>query len=112
MRRNSEFVVYATIAVIILLVGIAMVGNPVEVGISFTTLSDSDLSPSGSVLTAIGGWMVFTFAISYLINHRAQKEAKNEIRATSLLLVKFIKELMGHKLNQLKYFWIGIRLQH
>jgi hypothetical protein len=102
MRRNSEFVVYATIAVIILLVGIAMVGNPVEVGISFTTLSDSDLSPSGSVLTAIGGWMMFTFAVSYLIHRRAQRESKDEIRATSLLLVKFIKELDGAQTKSTK----------
>ena len=93
MKRNSEFVVYATVAVIILIIGIVMVGNIVDIGVSFTTLSESEISPLGSVLTAIGGWMVFTFAISYLINHRAQKEAKNEIRATSLLLVKFIKEL-------------------
>ena len=93
MKRNSDFAVYITIAMIILIIGIVMVGNIVDIGVSFTTLSESEISPLGSVLTAIGGWMVFTFAISYLINHRAQKEAKNEIRATSLLLVKFIKEL-------------------
>jgi hypothetical protein len=93
MRRNSEFVVYATVAVIILLIGIIMVGNAVDIGVSFTTLSESKASPLGSVLTAIGGWMVFTFAISYLIHRRAQRESKDEIRATSLLLVKFIKEL-------------------
>jgi len=93
MKRNSEFVVYATVAVIILLIGIVMVGNIVDIGVSFTTLSESKASPLGSVLTAIGGWMIFTFAVSYLIHRRAQRESKDEIRATSLLLVKFLKEL-------------------
>lgn len=93
MRRNSDFIVYATVAVIILVIGIVMVGNIVDIGISFTTLSKSEVSPSGSILTAIGGWMVFTFAVSYLIHRRAQKESKDEIRATSLLLVKFLREL-------------------
>lgn len=93
VRGHMDFLVYAVVAIVILLIGIAMVGDPVEAGIAFTTLSDTQASPWGSILTAVGGWLIFTFLISYMIHRRTEKETSHEIRATSYLLASFLTEL-------------------
>lgn len=93
VRGHMDFLVYAVVAIVILVIGIAMVGNATEAGIAFTTLSDSHASPWGSILTAVGGWLIFTFLVSYMIHRRAEKEASHEIRATTILLASFLTEL-------------------
>ena len=93
VRGHMDFLVYAMVAIVILLIGIAMIGDPVEAGIAFTTLSDTHASPWGSILTAVGGWLIFTFLVSYMIHRRGEKEASHEIRATTYLLASFLTEL-------------------
>ncbi len=93
IKGHMDFVVYATVAIVILVIGMVMIGDPEEIGISVTTLSPAESSPAGSILTAIGGWLMFTFIISFIIHRRGEKESKYEIRATSVLLAKFLIEL-------------------
>jgi hypothetical protein len=93
VKGHLDFLVYAVIAIVILVIGIAMVGNPEEAGIAFTTLSDTHASPWGSVLTAVGGWLIFTFLVSYMIHRRGERETSHEIKATTYLLASFLTEL-------------------
>ncbi|MEE9224243.1 MAG: hypothetical protein V3U51_05790 [Thermoplasmata archaeon] len=93
VRGHMDFLVYALVAIAILVIGIAMIGNPAEAGIAFTTLSDTQASPWGSILTAVGGWLIFTFLVSFMIHRRSEKETSHEIRATTHLLASFLTEL-------------------
>jgi hypothetical protein len=93
VRGHLDFLVYAVVAIVILLIGITMVGDPAEAGIAFTTLSDTQASPWGSILTAVGGWLIFTFLVSYMIHRRGERETSTEIRATTYLLASFLTEL-------------------
>jgi hypothetical protein len=93
VRGHMDFLVYAIVAIVILAIGIAMVGDAAQAGIAFTTLSDTHASPWGSILTAVGGWLIFTFLVSYMIHRRAEIETSNEVRATTYLLASFLTEL-------------------
>ncbi len=93
VRDHLDFLVYAIVAIVILVIGIIMVGDSAQAGIAFTTLSDTHASPWGSILTAVGGWLIFTFLVSYMIHRRGEKEASHEIRATTYLLANFLTEL-------------------
>jgi preprotein translocase subunit SecG len=93
VRGHMDFLVYAVVAIAILLIGIVMVGDAAEAGIAFTTLSDTHASPWGSILTAVGGWLIFTFLVSYMIHRRTERETSHEIRATTYLLASFLTEL-------------------
>jgi preprotein translocase subunit SecG len=93
VRGHADFLVYAIVAVVILVIGIVLVGSPEEAGIAFTTLSDTQASPWGSILTAVGGWLIFTFLVSYMIHRRGERETSTEIRATTYLLASFLTEL-------------------
>lgn len=93
VKRHLDFFVYAIVAVVILVIGIVLIGNPEEAGIAFTTLSDTHASPWGSILTAVGGWLIFTFLVSFMIHRRSEKETSHEIRATTHLLASFLTEL-------------------
>jgi hypothetical protein len=104
VRGHLDFLIYGVVAVIILVVGMAMIGDLEGIGISFTTLSPTHISPIGSVLTAIGGWLIFTFIVSFMIHRRGEKEAKYEIRATSLLLARFVKELDRAEIQTTQHF--------
>lgn len=104
VRGHLDLLIYGVVAVVILVIGMAMVGDLEGIGISFTTLSPTHISPLGSVLTAIGGWLVFTFIISYMIHRRGEKEARYEIRATSLLLARFVKELDRAEIQTTQHF--------
>ena len=104
LRGHLDFLVYGVVAIVILVIGMAMVGDLEGIGISFTTLSPTHTSPIGSVLTAIGGWLIFTFIVSYMIHRRGEKEARYEIRATSLLLARFVKELDRAEIQTTQHF--------
>lgn len=104
VRGHLDFIVYGVVAVVILIIGMAMVGDLEGIGISFTTLSPTHISPIGSVLTAIGGWLIFTFIVSYMVHRRGEKEARYEIRATSLLLARFVKELDRAEIQTTQHF--------
>lgn len=93
IKGHLDFLVYAVVAIVILVIGMILIGDPEEIGISVTTLSPGTSSPAGSILTAIGGWLMFTFIVSFIIHRRGEKEARYEIRATSALLAKFLIEL-------------------
>ena len=93
VRGHVDFLVYAIVAIVILVIGVAMVGDAAQAGIAFTTLSDTHASPWGSILTAVGGWLIFTFLVSYMIHRRAEIETSNEVRATTYLLASFLTEL-------------------
>jgi hypothetical protein len=93
VKGHLDFLVYAVVAIVILVIGIALIGNPEEAGIAFTTLSDTHASPWGSILTAVGGWLIFTFLVAYMIHRRGERETSHEIRATTYLLAGFLTEL-------------------
>ncbi len=93
VRGHMDFLVYAIVAIVILVIGIVMVGDAAQAGIAFTTLSDTHASPWGSILTAVGGWLIFTFLVSYMIHRRAEIETSHEVRATTYLLASFLTEL-------------------
>jgi len=93
VRGHLDFLVYAIVAIVILVIGTVMIGDAAQAGIALTTLSDTHASPWGSILTAVGGWLIFTFLVSYMIHRRGEKEASHEIRATTYLLASFLTEL-------------------
>ncbi len=93
VRGHMDFLIYAIVAIVILVIGIVMVGDAAQAGIAFTTLSDTHASPWGSVFTAVGGWLIFTFLVSYMIHRRAEIETSHEVRATTYLLAGFLTEL-------------------
>lgn len=104
VKGHMDFLVYAIVAIVILVIGIVLIGNPEEAGIAFTTLSDSHASPWGSILTAVGGWLIFTFLVSFMIHRRSEKETSHEIRATTHLLASFLTELDKAEIETYKAF--------